>query len=119
MILYEADIIETGSMVADEVEEGYLVTFSEGPFNDFKEYYMSLKMLKDEAQKVKCGDSLILGSESFEIKAIGKLAMENLSKLGHITVRFLEKADVLNMGDISVTGSLKNLDIKKFIITRV
>ena len=119
MILYEADITSAGKYTADSWEEGYLITFIDSGPKDFRDYCLSLNILKGSAEDIKKGNLVYFDDKAFEITAVGSKALENLNELGHVTVKFSGSKETENPGDITVSKSEKNLDVnnlKKFII---
>ena len=120
MILYEAEIIEVGSLVEEAYKDGYIITFIDGPFKDFMDYCLSLEIIKDKAGEIQCGNKIFLDDNTFVIKGIGSKALENLKELGHVTIKFSGKKEAENPGDINVSKVNNDFDIKmvkKFIIS--
>ena len=99
MIKYEAIVTEIGPLVTEFTEAGVLVFFgSEAPeeLREFAIIHDGKKLLSD----VTTGDLICLGEDKFRILAIGEIANQNLSALGHFIVKF-NGADTPEMpGDI-------------------
>jgi PTS system glucitol/sorbitol-specific IIA component len=99
LIKYAAVVTEIGPLVTEFTEAGVLVFFgSEAPeeLREFAIIHDGQKLLSD----VIPGDLVCLGDDKFRVLAIGEIANQNLSALGHFIVKF-NGADTPEMpGDI-------------------
>ena len=70
-------------------------------------------LIKNKASQIQCGDKILLDDNTFVIKGIGNKALENLKELGHVTIKFSDKEEVVNSGDINVSKVSNDFDITK------
>lgn len=78
-----------------------------------------LHSIEEIKEKIKVGDTLQLGNQTYTITAVGDEAMHTLKELGHCTFKFSGKEKVEMPGEIELSGSSKpNVKIGDMIILK-
>lgn len=85
--IYETQINNVGSAVSDFLGEKMLILFGENAPLELADYCLSITV-NEIKEKIKTGDTLELGESRYKITAVGNAVEQNLSSLGHITLKF-------------------------------
>ena len=84
---YETKINKIGPSVKEFLGEKMLILFGDNAPAELAEYCLLIDITDVEGE-VKPGDTLLLGEREYNITAVGDAVKENLSSLGHITLKF-------------------------------
>ncbi|MFK4997905.1 PTS glucitol/sorbitol transporter subunit IIA [Bacillus sp. N9] len=84
---YETRINKIGPSVADFFGEKMLILFGDNAPAELAEYCVLIDVNDVEGDIVP-GDTLQLGESKYNITAVGDAVKQNLSSLGHITLKF-------------------------------
>lgn len=87
MIKYQANITAIGPQVSEFVDAGVLVFFGQSAPPELAEF----AILHDGSHlddAVRPDDQLCLGEHTYRVLAVGEVANQNLSALGHLVVKF-------------------------------
>ena len=87
MIKYQANITAIGPQVSEFVEAGVLVFFGQSAPSELAEF----AILHDGTHlddAVQPNDQLCLGTHTYRVLAVGEVANQNLSALGHLVAKF-------------------------------
>lgn len=109
--VYRTIATAIGDFVSQLKEEKIIILFKENAPDELYDYCVihNENSLKDT---VESGDILIIDGEEYLITAVGKDAVENLSNLGHVTLRFDGKNKAELPGTIHVEGKkIKDINI--------
>lgn len=87
LIKYETKINKIGPSVEAFLGEKMLILFGDNAPAELAEFCLLIDV-KDVEDEIKAGDSLLLGERKYNITAVGEAVKENLSSLGHITLKF-------------------------------
>ncbi|MEZ0241361.1 MAG: PTS glucitol/sorbitol transporter subunit IIA [Chloroflexota bacterium] len=91
--------------IGDSVEEfraaRVLVFFNAGAPEELAEFSV-LHEASINLANVASGDSLRLGSETFDVLAVGEVANQNLANLGHLVVKADGRTEPEMLGDVCV-----------------
>lgn len=87
MVKYEAVVTGIGPLVTEFTEAGVLVFFGEQAPEELREFAI-LHDGKTLAADVTPGDLIRLNDDQFRVLAVGEVANQNLSALGHFIVKF-------------------------------
>lgn len=99
MVKYEAVVTEIGPLVSEFTEAGVLVFFGSEAPEELREFAI-IHDGKELLGEVTPGDLICLGSDRFRVLAIGEIANQNLSALGHFIVKFNGEETPEMPGDI-------------------
>lgn len=99
--IYTTVITKLGASIDDFLSEGMLITFKDDAPAELAEYCM-LHSENNLREDILVGDTLSIGNESYQITAVGDVVNQNLSSLGHITIRFDGANEVELPGTLSV-----------------
>lgn len=103
--LYESTFISIGSSAPESIEDNFIITFGEGAPEDIAAYCFIHRNEINKNGNIVPGALLNLGDDHYPITAVGEVARENLSELGHITVNFDGAGKAEFPGTIHVMGS--------------
>lgn len=87
MIKYQASITAIGPQVSEFLDAGVLVLFGQSAPPELAEF----AILHDGthlADAVRPDDRICLGEHTYRVLAVGEVANQNLSALGHLVVKF-------------------------------
>ena len=103
--IYQTVITKVGTFAREALADDMLITFKQGAPADLEDYCFIHQHgeLKDNIQ---VGDVLVIGSQSYEISAIGDVASFNLKELGHVTLRFDSASIAEYPGTIHLVGNV-------------
>lgn len=104
---YIANIVDIGSNVKDMLQDGLLILFDETAPEDLKPYCV-ITAGNNDSKEIKIGDQLTISDYTYQITAIGMVANENLSELGHVTLCFDGADEAQLPGHIHVTPGFKS-----------
>lgn len=115
---YESKITAIGELAFELLEEsGGLIIFNENAPAELAEISF-LHTISEFKEEIKAGDTLKLGEQEYTITAVGEEALHTLKELGHCTINFTGKDQVVLPGQIEVSGTgkpnLKIGDVIKF-----
>lgn len=86
-MIFQSQAVTVGPEASRFLDEGILLIFSaESVMTQIKNYSITIGNIALE-DKIKTGQTLVLGSERFKITAVGNIAQENLAKIGHATIK--------------------------------
>jgi PTS system glucitol/sorbitol-specific IIA component len=101
----EVKLRSTVVAIGDSVEEfraaRVLVFFNAGAPEELAEFSV-LHEASINLATVASGDSLRLGTESFDVLAVGEVANQNLANLGHLVVKADGRTEPEMLGDVCV-----------------
>ncbi|MEK4746442.1 PTS glucitol/sorbitol transporter subunit IIA [Niallia sp. FSL W8-0177] len=85
--IYENTINSIGSLATSFVEEKMIILFGEGAPKELAEFCYGIEVVgvKD---RIKTGQKVMINNESYEITSVGEIVEQNLTSMGHITLRF-------------------------------
>ncbi|MBD1379511.1 PTS glucitol/sorbitol transporter subunit IIA [Metabacillus arenae] len=106
--IYETKVNKIGSMVSAFLEDKMLILFGENAPAELTDYCLSINV-KALADDIHNGDVLVLGDKEYRITAVGSAVKQNLSSLGHITLKF----DGSESPELPGTLYLESKDIKE------
>lgn len=101
MVKYQTRIVAIGDQVEAFLKEQILVLFQAGA----PEELASFSILHEPTittGDVAVGDTLVLGSESYRVRAVGSVANQNLVGLGHLVVKCNDRDEAELPGDVCV-----------------
>lgn len=114
-IKYETKVVKLGELVADFMESNILVFFDLNAPEEVADF----SILHEHSQlksEVVVGDNIIIDGTAFKISAIGHVANENLSNLGHIVLKFNGLTTPEMPGDICMESkTLPKIDMGSII----
>lgn len=99
VVKYEAVVTEIGPLVSEFTEAGVLVFFGDQAPEELREFAI-LHDGKKLAADVVPGDLICLDDDQFRVLAVGEVANQNLSALGHFIVKFNGESTPEMPGDI-------------------
>ncbi len=98
---YRAEVVSLGEFAGEFIAEQIMVFFGTNAPDELKEHSIVHKH-GDLAAPVVTGDTICIGTDSFTVHAIGKVANENLKNLGHFVLKFNGLTEPEMDGDICV-----------------
>jgi len=101
MVKYEATVTHIGPLTHEFVEAGILVLFGESAPEELREFAI-LHDGRTLHAPLAPGDSLHVAAETFRLLAVGEVANNNLSQLGHLVVKFNGQTTPEMPGDVCV-----------------
>ena len=104
--IYSTVVTKLGESVSEFLEQGMLITFKDNAPAELAEFCI-LHSENDLREDIQVGDTLTIGEISYAITAVGDAVNQNLSALGHITLRF----DGSNDSELPGTLVLENKQI--------
>lgn len=99
MIKYQATITAIGPLVSEFVEAGVLVFFGANAPAELAEF----AILHDGSElhgAVAPGDLIRLDEHTYHVLAVGEVANQNLSALGHLVIKFNGQTEPEMPGDV-------------------
>lgn len=85
--IYKNEVKSVGSMAQTFLEEKMLILFGNDAPQDLKDYCYNIDVVNAEGE-IQAGQVLYINDEKFEITSVGNVVQQNLTSLGHITLRF-------------------------------
>lgn len=85
--MFKTNIIEIGKSANYFREQGLLILFSDLTEGISVDYCYKIES-QPVLEKIQPGMSVMIGDEAYEITAVGDKVQFNLTKYGHITMRF-------------------------------
>lgn len=101
MVKYEATVIEIGPLVKEFTEAGILVFFGDDAPPELREFSI-IHDGKELREDVSPNDIIKIDNNSYKILAVGEVANNNLSNLGHLIIKFNGQTVPKLPGDICV-----------------
>ena len=86
-MIYHTTVKAVGSDVSAFAKKGFLITFGEPALVSLRDfcYFVEVNPVVGE---IKPGSRLVIDDKEYKITKAGKIAAQNLGKLGHLTVFF-------------------------------
>lgn len=103
MIKYESRIHKIGKYLDMCREENMLITFGDIPDESLADYCVIIDVPEND-KDIQVGNQLVIGNQEYLITAVGNVANETFTQLGHITIRFDGAKEPLLEGTIHVAG---------------
>ena len=100
---YEVEVLKVGEFVPDMLENGDMVIFDDCP-NDTLADVCYMQTRSEITAPIEVGDTVLVGTKSYRITAIGEEALHTLQELGHCTFKFDGLPEVELPGQISLDG---------------
>jgi len=104
--IYKTVITKLGESINEFLDQGMIITFKDNAPAELAEFCL-LHSENDLRKDIQVGDTLKIGERSFNVTAVGDAVNQNLSSLGHITLRF----DGAEEADLPGTLVLENKEI--------
>ncbi len=104
MIKYQGHITAIGPSASEFVEAGVLVFFGESAPPELAEFAI-LHDGKQLAGAIAPGDRVTLDTRSYRVLAVGEVANQNLSSLGHLVLKFNNQTVPEMPGDVCVEAA--------------
>ena len=116
---YTAKVTDIGPLVSDFIDAGILVFFGSDAPEELREFSI-IHDGKTLLEPISAGDVIHLDEARFKVLAVGDVANNNLSALGHIIVKFNGQEAPEMPGDICTeTGKLPEIRVGTILqITR-
>lgn len=99
--IYSTVVTKLGESVNEFLDQGMLITFKDNAPAELAEYCV-LHSENDLKQDIQAGDVLSIGTNSYQILAVGSAVNKNLESLGHITFNFNGDEEVDMPGTLSL-----------------
>ena len=115
---YKSSIIEIGSDALD-LYHGVqsLILFNDSIVDEMlKEISVIHKSTGIKDIIIEVGDTIHIGENKLLVTAVGHVALETFSNIGHVTLRFTGSANVNLPGEIAVDGEIKEININDNIL---
>lgn len=94
--MHKAKIVDIGEMVPAFEEEKLIILFGTQVTPELQPICVVHEELEKEANPLRLGGKITVGTKEYEIKALGDLANKNFEELGHISIYFRdEETEVL------------------------
>ena len=87
MTKYSLTITAIGSRAGDYLSRNIVVLFGEEASDELKEYAL-VHNHGPLSQPIEAGDALHIGERCIRVQAVGSVANDNLSELGHCVLKF-------------------------------
>ena len=101
MLKYRTRVVSIGDQVDAFVKAQILVLFQAGAPEELASFSV-LHQPEITSGTVEVGDTLVLRSESYRVRAVGSVANENLQALGHLVVKCNNLDEPELPGDVCV-----------------
>ena len=101
MLKYRTRVVSIGDQVDAFVKAQILVLFQAGAPEELASFSV-LHQPEVTSGTVEVGDTLVLRSESYRVRAVGSVANENLQALGHLVVKCNNLDEPELPGDVCV-----------------
>ena len=101
MLKYRTRVVSIGDQVDAFVKAQILVLFQAGAPEELASFSV-LHQPEITSGTVEVGDTLVLRSESYRVRAVGSVANENLQALGHLVVKCNDLDEPELPGDVCV-----------------
>ncbi|EHL76606.1 PTS system, glucitol/sorbitol-specific IIA component [Bacillus smithii 7_3_47FAA] len=85
--IYENTIKSVGPMAKEFFSEKMLILFGDSAPDELKDYCFVIDVVEVK-EEIQAGDVLYIDDEKFTITSVGDVVCQNLSRLGHITLKF-------------------------------
>lgn len=85
--IYENKVKSIGSLADSFLEEKMLILFGTEAPQELKDFCYNIDVVNADGE-IKVGQNLYINHEKFEITSVGQIVQQNLTTLGHITLRF-------------------------------
>jgi PTS system glucitol/sorbitol-specific IIA component len=100
-IKYEMQVTGIGELTDEFTAEGILVFFGEGAPEELLDFAI-IHTHTDLKEPVAPGDEIVFEGQSFKVTAVGEVANENLSNLGHLVMKTTGETEAELPGDVCV-----------------
>ena len=115
---YKSSIIEIGNDAMD-LYHGVqsLILFNDSIADEMlKEISVIHKRIDMRDTNIEVGDTIQIGENKLLVTAVGHVALEKFSNIGHITIKFTGSDKVNLPGEIAVVGEIKEININDNIL---
>ena len=115
---YKSSIIEIGNDAMD-LYHGVqsLILFNDSIADEMlKEISVIHKRIDIKDINIAVGDTIQIGENKLLVTAVGHVALETFSNIGHVTIRFTGSDKVNLPGEIAVAGEIKGININDSIL---
>lgn len=85
--IYENKVKSIGSLADSFLEEKMLILFGTEAPQDLKDFCYNIDVVNADGE-IKVGQNFYINDEKFAITSVGHIVQQNLTTLGHITLRF-------------------------------
>jgi glucitol/sorbitol PTS system EIIA component len=85
--IYQNNVKNIGPMANAFLEEKMFILFGTGAPQDLKDFCYNIDVVAADGE-IQAGQKLFINNEEYTITAVGNLVQQNLTTLGHITLRF-------------------------------
>ncbi|ACA30802.1 PTS glucitol/sorbitol transporter subunit IIA [Histophilus somni] len=102
-IIYKTTFTKIGNFAHDALNDNMLITFKQNAPADLEDYCF-LHNPSELSDALQVGDIAEFDGVEYPITAIGSVASDNLSALGHITFRFDGATEAEFPGSVHVVG---------------
>lgn len=99
---YLMRVVGLGEFAQEFIDEGVLVFFARTAPEELLDYAVVHDRVDAPSDEVITGDSVVIDGVSFPILAVGPVANDNLSNLGHLVLKFNGLSEPEMPGDINV-----------------
>lgn len=103
-IIYTTIFTKIGNFAQESLQDNMLITFKQGAPADLEDYCF-IHNPSELSSPLQVGDIAEFDGVDYPITAVGSVASENLSSLGHITFRFDSSAEAEFPGSVHVIGT--------------
>ncbi|MBF4101770.1 PTS glucitol/sorbitol transporter subunit IIA [Mannheimia haemolytica] len=103
-IIYQTTFTKIGNFAQESLTDDMLITFKQGAPADLQDYCF-IHNPSELSSPLEVGDIAEFDGVAYPITAVGSVASENLSALGHITFRFDRANDAEFPGSVHVIGT--------------
>jgi glucitol/sorbitol PTS system EIIA component len=100
---YSLKVVSIGELAKEFLDEGIMVFFGTNAPEELQEHSI-VHEHSELTEDVVPGDTIVIGSESFNVLAVGKVANENLRNLGHLVLKFNGLTEPEMDGDVTVAA---------------
>jgi glucitol/sorbitol PTS system EIIA component len=101
VLKYRTRVVSIGDQVDAFLKEHILVLFAAGAPEELASFSILHQPIVTQGE-VEVGDTLLLGSEPYRVRAVGSVANENLRALGHLVVKCNDRDEPELPGDVCV-----------------
>lgn len=115
---YKSNIIEIGTDALDLYHGVHsLILFNDSIADEMlKEISVIHKSTDKRDIDIEVGDTIQIGDNKLSVTAVGHVALETFSNIGHVTIRFTGDDKVNLPGEIAVSGEINEIKINDDIL---
>lgn len=101
LLKYQTRVVSIGDQVEAFLKERILVLFQAGAPEELASFSILHQPVISDGE-LEVGDTLILGSERYRVRAVGSVANQNLLALGHLVIKCNDRNEPELPGDVCV-----------------